>query len=373
MAPRNSMALSRIDPIGGAVHAGGGASAEAFRSESRAGGAATAEGGHLAVSVIVPVKNEGKSIGRLLEGLIAQTCQPSEIVITDGGSTDRTKEIIRSRQDKSPVPIVLVEAEQALPGQGRNLAIARARNEWLASIDAGTVPRPDWLAELTATAQRTPGSRVVYGRWEPITDTYFTECAAITYVPRRRHARSIASCLLRRDAWAAAGGFREDLRSAEDLLFFNSLERAGVTEAYSEQAVVDWELQPNVGRTFRRFSVYSRNGMRAGLAREWQYNVSRLYLLMLISVLVAFWFWPLLLVAPTILLLRAEKRIRQWYSAQSSQRLWREMLNPRRVLTVAWINIVIDIATFCGMWQWFVHDRSVPAKEWRPTDYSSSA
>lgn len=314
----------------------------------------------LSVSVVVPVKNEGKTIARLIEGLIAQTCQPSEIVITDGGSTDRTKELIRSRQKYCPVPIVLVEVEQALPGQGRNLAISRARNEWLACIDAGTVPRSDWLAELTATAQRSPSVQVVYGGWEPITNTYFTECAAITYVPRRTHARSIASCLLRRDAWVAAGGFREDLRSAEDLLFFSSLEKAGVTEAYCERAVVDWELQPSVARTFQRFTVYSRNGMRAGLAREWQYNVTRLYLLMGLSLLAALWFWPFLLLPPTILLLRSEKRIRNWYQPHSPQRVWREMLNPRRVLTVAWINVVIDIATFCGMGQWFVHDRSRP-------------
>jgi len=367
------MAVSRTDSIGAKAQAGSGAAAGVSRSAPRAGSEGPLEGEHLAVSVVVPVKNEEKSILRLLAGLIAQTCQPSEIVITDGGSTDRTKELIRSWQENSPVPIVLVEAEQALPGQGRNLAIARARNQWLACIDAGTEPQRDWLAELTATAQHTPGARVIYGRWEPVTDTYFTECAAITYVPRTTHARSIASCLLHRDAWAAAGGFREDLRSGEDLLFFRGLEKAGVTDAHSERAVVNWELQASVCPTFQRFTVYSRNGMRAGLARDWQYNVARLYLLMLIPVLLALWFWPLLLVPPTILLLRAERRVRRWYCAQSPQSVWREMLNPRRVLTVAWINVVIDFATFCGVWQWFVHDRSVPAKEWRPTNHSSSA
>lgn len=324
------------------------------------------------ISVIVPVKNEAASIRQLLQGLYTQTHQPSEIVITDGGSTDLTRKIIRDHQSSSPVPIVLIETDHALPGRGRNLAIARATHEWIASIDGGIRPRPDWLAQLVASAEREPQADVIYGIAEPLTNTYFTECAAITYVPGGRITKSIASCLLRRAAWSKTGGFREDLRSGEDLLFFQSLDAARVPTAQCHEAVVLWELCPTLASTFRRFVVYSRNGMRAGLARQWQYNVTRLYLLMLISVLVAVWFWPLLLLPPTILLLRTEKRIRSWYRVKEPARLCREMLNPRRVLTVAGLNVAIDIATFCGMWQWFVHDRAVPAREWRPSDHSSS-
>ncbi len=70
------------------------------------------------ISVMVPVKNEEASIRQLLQGLSAQTCQPAEIVITDGGSTDRTKEIIREHRLSTPISIVLVETEEALPGRG---------------------------------------------------------------------------------------------------------------------------------------------------------------------------------------------------------------------------------------------------------------
>ena len=229
------------------------------------------------ISVIITIKNEESSIRRLLQALDVQTYRPAEIVITNGGSTDRTKQMVRAFQAECPVPIVLIESEQFLPGRGRNLAIARAANEWVACVDGGIVPAPDWLAELVAVARREPEAQVVYGRCVPVTDTYFTACAAIVYVPPGRRSRFIASCLLRRAAWAAAGGFREDLRSGEDLLFFRALERAGIREAYSDRAVVAWELQPDTGRTFRRFATYSRSSMKAGLGREWQLKVIRLY------------------------------------------------------------------------------------------------
>jgi len=312
------------------------------------------------ISVIVPVKDEADSIRQLLQGLSAQTYQPSEIVITDGGSMDGTREIIRDYQSSSAIPIVLIETEDALPGRGRNLAIARAANEWIASIDAGIRPRPDWLHHLIAAAEREPQAEVIYGVARPITDTYFTECAAITYLPGGGVRRSIASCLLRRAAWEKVGGFREDLRSGEDLLFFQGIDATGVPTRKCPEAVVLWELRPTLAGTFRRFAAYSRSGIRAGLAREWQYNVSRLYLLMLIPLLASWWFWPLLLAPVVILLVRATRRIRAWYLAESPSRVGREMLNPLRVSTVALIGLVIDLATLFGMWLWFRHDRFEP-------------
>jgi glycosyltransferase involved in cell wall biosynthesis len=318
------------------------------------------------ISVVAPVKNEETSISQLLTGILNQTYKPSEVIITDGGSTDRTKEIIREHQASYPVPLILIETDYALPGRGRNLAIAQARSEWVACIDAGILPEQDWLAELAATAQSTPEGDVVYGNFEPVTDTYFTESAAITYLtPHARH-RSIASCLLKRDAWEAAGHFREDLRASEDLLFFRALDKAGAKEAYSTNALVRWRLQPDIGSTFRRFIVYSRSGMRAGLYRDWQFNVARLYLLMFLLLAVGIFAWPFFLLPPLILSLRAEKRILNWFRAKAPERLWRELLSPRRVLTVAFINVVIDLATFYGMWQWFAHDRSARVKELYP-------
>jgi glycosyltransferase involved in cell wall biosynthesis len=315
------------------------------------------------ISVIIPVKNEEASIRHLLQALGAQSHRPAEIVITDGGSTDRTKQMVRAFQAECPVPIVLIESEQSLPGRGRNLAIARAASEWMACIDGGIVPAPDWLAELVAVARRQPEAQVVYGRYVPVTDTYFTACAAIAYVSPGIRSRSIASCLLRRAVWAAAGGFREDLRSGEDLLFFRALERAGVREAYSDRAVVAWELQPDTRRTFRRFATYSRNSIKAGLGRAWQLKVIRLYAVLAALLLTGLWVWPVVLLPSVLLLLRAEKRVWSWYRARAPRRVWRELRNPCRVLTVAGIMVVVDVATFYGMCWWAAYERPVGGEQ----------
>lgn len=330
----------------------------------------SAEGGlaesskRVRISVIIPLKNEESSIENLLRDLLAQTYMPSEIVITDAGSQDRSCEIIRKFQTFSQVPIVLIESDQALPGRARNLAIARARFEWIATIDGGTRPRPNWLGELVAASQREPEARIIYGIAEPVTDTYFTQCAAVAYVPDggRVHP-SIASALLHHSAWAAVGGFPEDLRSGEDLLFFRALKAAQVPRANCDTAVVAWQLSPNTISTFRRFTAYSRSNLKAGLGREWQLNVVRLYLLFIILVLAGLWFWPLLLVPPLLYLLRVAKRIYRWYQIKEPTRITRALLSPRRVVTVMWIQLIIDLATLVGLAQWVACDHAARTRE----------
>jgi glycosyltransferase involved in cell wall biosynthesis len=309
------------------------------------------------ISIIVPVKNEEASIERLILGLIQQTLKPVEIIVADGGSTDRTLQIIGRLQAESPVPVILLRESQAFPGRGRNLAIAQAANEWLGSIDAGIVPQPDWLQELVSTAVSNPEAKVIYGRYEPVTDSYFTECAAISYLPPPgTPTRFIASSLLHRSAWKAAAAFREDLRSGEDLLFFRSLDHAGVQSAYAERAVVRWDLQPTAARTFRRFATYSRYGMKAGLADHWQVRVTGLYLLLLTLIAASCFWWPIIVLPIGILTLRAQKRIYQWYAGNFSRR-WVEVINPRRILAVAGIAILVDLAMFWGMLNFLMRDR----------------
>ena len=44
------------------------------------------------------VKDEADSIQRLLDSLAAQTLQPDEVVVCDGGSTDGTVELLRAEK-----------------------------------------------------------------------------------------------------------------------------------------------------------------------------------------------------------------------------------------------------------------------------------
>ena len=177
------------------------------------------------ISVVVPVLNEADSIRLLIEGLLNQTLPPQEIVITDAGSTDGTADVVEEFIRKG-APVKLIRESFALPGRARNVAAANAKSEWIAFTDAGIRPEPSWLEALFRKAETDHNVDVVYGTYEPEIRTFFEECAAIAYVPPPNRvdggmARpySIVSALMRREVWESVGGFPEDLRSAEDMLF----------------------------------------------------------------------------------------------------------------------------------------------------------
>src|SRR5438445_3224912 len=307
------------------------------------------------ISVVIPVRNEASSISALLSQLEQQTLSPREIVIVDGGSEDGTAGIIRAIATKSSIPIVLFEAGPAFPGRGRNLAIARASHDWVATIDGGNVPDKDWLSRLVSAAKSHPQARIIYGKYLPVINSYFTYCAAITYVPPpNSFSPSTASSLIHRSAWTAAGGLREDLRSGEDLLFFKRITALSIPQAQTDKAIVYWTLQHSWGGTFRRFAIYSRYGMKAGLAREWQFRVAFLYLILVALLVAAGVWWPLIILPLLFLIVRTQRRILRWHEGQGDR--WRKILNPRLVLTVLSINFTIDIAMFWGMLKWITCD-----------------
>lgn len=317
------------------------------------------------ISVIVPVLNEEESIRGLLDGLLRQSRLPDEIVITDGGSTDATPLIIEEYVARYP-SVRLLRETQALPGRGRNVAAANSTSEWLAFIDAGVIPADDWLAQLANRAAQDPTAGVVFGSWEPVTDTFFQECAAIAYagVPNRadpaevERARAIFSSLMRRTIWQAVGGFPEHLRSAEDLLFISKLDQQPAQITYAAGAVVRWEIEPAFGRTYRRFVVYSRNNLVAGLWRQWQAAMFGRYVVLVLSASLLFvltrW-WALILVAISLLLFLGRSvlalvRNRRTFPASAVR-------NLRRLTVLVPLLITIDAATIAGAIEWLLRDK----------------
>ena len=315
------------------------------------------------VSVIVPVRDEEHSIRELLDSLLSQTRPPDEIVITDGGSVDTTPQIIDEYIQRG-APVRLIRAGAALPGRGRNLGAAAAQFEWLGFTDAGIRVNRDWLEKLVTRAEQDDSIDIVYGSWQPVTDTFFKECAAIAYVPPPSlrdgivsRPRFIASTLLRREAWAKVNGFPEDLRSAEDLLFMDRLEEAGYKAVFEPRAQVHWNLRPTLGTTFTRFLVYSRNNIRAGLWRQWQATILFRYAVLLVLFVLALLVDPWLVLVPVVawlfmLAARAAVSImrnRQCYPASIVH-------NLVRAVTIMALLAALDLAAIIGSIQWLLLD-----------------
>lgn len=305
----------------------------------------------LAVSVVIPVRDEEASLPSLVESLKRQTYPPAEVVIVNGGSVDRTSEVARGLT-AGDARFRVLEAEAGTPGRNRNVGAAEAAHDWIAFTDAGTRPVAAWLEELVKAANEEENTEVVYGNYEPVVGSFFERCAALAYPPPKMlrpggklvRGPSTASMMLRREVWQKLGGF-PDLRAAEDLIFMGRVAEAGFKTAWAEGATVWWQMQPGLARTFRRFVLYSKHNVLAGRQWDWHYGVARQYavaaLFVLLGLLHSAW-W----LAGLVLWLGARVFKSVWRRREGRGLLW--ALNPAQLAGVALILLAIDAATFVG-------------------------
>lgn len=120
------------------------------------------------VSIIIPCYNEQNTITLLLRAVYHQTYPRSEmeVVIADGRSTDRTREVVAQFQQENPdLAIRLVDnAERSIPS-GLNAALAAATGEIIVRLDAHSIPARDYVERCVDGLQKKLGDNVG-GVWE---------------------------------------------------------------------------------------------------------------------------------------------------------------------------------------------------------------
>ncbi|MDQ4149598.1 MAG: glycosyltransferase [Actinomycetota bacterium] len=224
------------------------------------------------VSVIVTTLNEADTIGELLGALAAQTRPPDEVIVVDGGSADGTLEAVTTWA-AGRGEVVLKSAPGANIAAGRNIAISHASCPVIAVTDAGCIPEPSWLEELTAPFQ-SPGADVVMGFYRADPRSTFEEILSCLNLPEvdEVHEKSFMpssrSVAFTKSVWSRAGGYPEWLDIGEDMYFNFRLRQLGAHMVFAPAAIVRWRLRPGLGETLRQYFRYARGDAIGGMYPE---------------------------------------------------------------------------------------------------------
>ncbi len=297
------------------------------------------------VSVIATVRNEEKTIRAFLDALLSQSRLPDEIIITDGGSTDHTAEMVRQYAERdSRVRLLLAPGNRSV---GRNTAVRSAQYSIIACTDAGCVPARDWLKNITRPFED-HSTAVVAGFFEAMAHTRFQMCTAALMHPTRGEigpatwlpsSRSVA---FTKEAWAHVGGYPEWLSLNEDTPFDKALLTAGYIFRFATDAVVYWVPRSDLRGFAQQYFAYSRGDGQGWLdAMAYIRRTLRLTLgiVAVTAGVVVPWLW-----LPVLALV-------VFYFTRRCGKVYRRLKSIRAFL-LAWVlALTYDVVSVFGFWR----------------------
>ena len=115
------------------------------------GAAATPE-----VSVIVPVHNQERYLGKCLEGLLAQTLQSMEVLLVDDGSTDASPQLL-AQAAAQDARVHVITRTSAGYGTAVNVGLYAARGRYVGIVEARDLVDTRMYEELLAATRLPKG------------------------------------------------------------------------------------------------------------------------------------------------------------------------------------------------------------------------
>eukprot|EP01037_Dinobryon_pediforme_P002297 gene2297-2335_t len=199
------------------------------------------------ISVLMPCFNGARWVSESIDSVLKQTFTDLELIIVDGGSTDGSVDIIQD-YIKRDARIVLINRPGLGLSASLNLGIESARGEWIARLDADDIAEPERLAlQLQATLENPQlvflGTGLTeideHGRlgksfiYPQETDRLLNNLVRFKRFPPHSSAFYLT------DVVKKAGGYRTEIKRAEDLDLWLRLSELGALGSIPQCLVID--------------------------------------------------------------------------------------------------------------------------------------
>lgn len=230
----------------------------------------TVEKGRIKASVIIPCYNAEDTLQVQLDALCAQEwLEPWEVILSDNGSTDGSKQIAQRYFNHLPNFKIIDSSKIKGPAYARNRGVEASRGEFLFFCDADDEVAPGWVA---AMAKGVESHDFVACRFESLK---LNDAAArraggsvqnngiqeYTYPSFLPHAGA-GGLGIKRDIHMAVGGFDETMPMLEDTDYCWRVQLLGTKLVFAPDAVIHHRLRTSRRKMFRQsrlwgeFNVY---------------------------------------------------------------------------------------------------------------------
>ncbi len=205
------------------------------------------------ISMISTVKNEEKNINKFILSIINQTRKPEELIIVDGGSKDKTCEILKEYSKKYSW-IKVYQLIGANIAKGRNFAIEKSKGDIIFTSDCSTIFEKNWVKKISNAFNENVD--IAFGKyfvkpknliekflisrlpnWDKINPNLF--------LPSNRHTA------FRKNVWKKVGGFPEHIKRADDNWFHEKAHKSNFKYKFIKNARVEWLLDRTLKTTLK--------------------------------------------------------------------------------------------------------------------------
>jgi glycosyltransferase involved in cell wall biosynthesis len=228
--------------------------------------------------VIVPCYNEERFIGKALVNLAEQySSEAYEIIVVDGMSNDRTREVVEEFQQSHPeLSIRLLDNPQRKIPHALNRGIAAARGEIIARMDAHAAPSRGYIRRCVEVLSE--GNAAVVGmpcRVRPGADTATARAIAIAVshlfgigdakyrlgtdgdgLEQQEEVDTVAFACFSKSLWSELGGFDEKLLTNEDYDFNYRVRARGERVMLDRLAHCDYFARPTLAKLASQYLRY---------------------------------------------------------------------------------------------------------------------
>ena len=105
-------------------------------------------------SIIVPVYNAEKTLHRCLDSVIGQTEQDFEVILSENGSKDKSREICFEYAEKDERFVLYLSDENRGPSAARNAGLDRAKGEIIVFLDSDDFFEKDHLETAAKSLEK---------------------------------------------------------------------------------------------------------------------------------------------------------------------------------------------------------------------------
>ena len=226
------------------------------------------------VSVVVPCRNEERSVQQLLEALRLQDWPIHDVIVVDDASSDASAEVIEAYGRRHPdFPVRVVRSPPVGIPSAVNAGIRAAEGDVVIRLDAHSCPAPDYVRRALEALRETEAG-VVGGVWEIAPGRAGVVAQAIAGAVAHplgagdaayRTSRAAGERLdvdtvpfgcFRKALWEQVGGFNERLLTNEDYEFNYRVRQSGERVVLDPRICSIYFARSTIGELARQYFRY---------------------------------------------------------------------------------------------------------------------